>query len=325
MNILERFHLALSYLEKSQHELRKWERVRESRMVDLSQFDLVRDRYVRHVKQAEELVETIRTSQKESLPILDEEIYDLKRAQKKLNEAITDGNVKPKLANKQNRAIALDLERLEETRDWADLIARAESTKVFAGPIDVPFTEYTKLLDLDEPDDLNKPEASGIRVNPRNVLIIVVIGLAFWAAWSYYQTLGHIDVDYSVEDNKQILRAVCENTGNRTVRIVVPWQNGVPEDGSVSQLQGRTFGILVSVQEKGNDIYQIVPETPEMWDVNGSEHTSGGLVTLSPGEKIAIELNTLELRKSGIAVDKIRVEFTRFGGRVVGRYQTKLP
>lgn len=325
MNILERFHLALSYLEKSKRELAKWERVRESRMVDLTQFDLVRDRYVRHVKQAQELVDIIRNSQRESLPVLVEEIRGLRKAQAKLFEAISVGTVKPKQANKQNRSIADDIERLEQSRDWAELIAQAENTKVFAGPIDIPFNEYTKLLDLNEPEELPEAEKAPREVNPRNVLLLVVAGLLVWLAWSYYETLGHVKVRFSTEENKQIVRAVCENSGRQSVRVVVPWQDGIPRDDSPDKLQNRTFGVLVYVREKNKDDFQLLQETPGMWRIDGGDLTGGTTMTLVPQDRMHITLNTLELRKSGLIVDEVRVEITRYGGRVVKRFTTTLP
>lgn len=324
MNILERFHLALAYLEKSERELDKWMRVRESRSVDLSQFDLVKDRYERHVKQAQELVDLIRTSQRESLEPLKEEIHQRRRAQQKLIEAIAAGTVKPKQANKQNRAIADDLDRLEDACDSARIITEATSTEALGGNIDLPFSDYTRLLELDESEQSSKRDRTQMSVNPRNVLVLIVIGLLGWWGWSYYQTLGHLSFTISLEDNQRIIRTVCENTGNRNVRIVIPWENGIPSDGSPPSRHGSLFGVLVYVKEDNKPEFQILPETPEMWEVGGNEHRSGASISLRPGERVYFTLNTLDVRKSGVDLDEIRLDYTRYGGRVVKRFQTSI-
>lgn len=325
MDILERYHLALSYLEKSELELSNWLHVRDTNRVDLTHFDLVKDRYERHVKQARELTDTIRASQQESLPLLEEEVYTLTRAQRKIIEAVSEGTVKPKDANKQNRSIADKLHGFEESLERAQIIIAAETTADLGSTIELSFEDFIEQLDLDDeilPIDHKKKTES---ISSRNVLFLVTLGAMCWWAWLYYQTLGHASWDSSVADNKQDIVIRCENTGKRTIRVHIPWEDGVPGTGLIRKLHPTTFGILVYVKEKGKNDFQLLPDTPDLWKNAGDEHSSGDSIGLRPGSGTMIIFDTLGLRKSGLSVDSVRLEYTRYGGRAVGHFETTLP
>ncbi|MFP6581656.1 MAG: hypothetical protein VCD00_03780 [Candidatus Hydrogenedentota bacterium] len=325
MDILERYHLALSYLEKSELELANWLRVRDTNRVDLTHFDLVKDRYERHVKQARELTDTIHTSQRESIPLLEEEVYTLSRAQRKIIEAVSEGTMAPKEANKQNRSIADKLHGFEESLERARSIVAAKTSADLGSTIELPFEDFIEQLDLDDeilPIETRKKTES---ISPRNVLILVTLGAMCWWAWLYYQTLGHASWDTSVADNKQDIVIRCENTGKRSIRVHIPWGDGVPETGLVKKLHPTTFGILVYVKEKGKKDFQLLPDTPDLWKKAGNEHSSGESIGLRPGDSTLIIFDTLRLRKSGLTIDAVRLEYTRYGGRAVDRFQTTLP
>jgi hypothetical protein len=325
MDILERFHLALSYLEKSQRELGSWMNVREAKLVDMSQFDLVKDKYQRHVKQATELTDTIRSSQKASIPALEVEVKALRRAQSKLIDAISSGAIKPKQANTQNRKLSDELDHFEMLLHNAKTIVSAASTADLGSRIDLEFAAFTKQLDLDNPEEFEKPQSPLQNISKKNVLLIVAVGALLWWGWLYYDTLGHTRWRTSVTDNKQNVRIVCENTGNKPVRVVVPWNNGVPQDGSVAKLHSRTFGILVYIREKGKNEFQILPDTPDLWKEAGDDHNAGNTITLARGDDAVIVFDTLALRKTGLNVDSLRLVYTRYGGRRVDSFEVDVP
>lgn len=325
MDILERYHLALSYKEKSERELAKWLLVRDSKQIDLSQFDLVRDRYQRHVKRAQELTDTIRAGQEGSIPHLEEEIHALTRSRNKLIEAASSGSIKPKDVNKRSRAITDELEPLEAALGRAKLIVEATSTDILGSPIDLSFDDFLEQLDLIDEVEVVAPEKEPPSFSLRNVVILVTIGAVAWWGWLYYQSLGHVSWSTKVVDNKQSVEIVVRNTGKKSVRIHIPWEDGNTQVDMVQQLRPTNLGLLLYVQEKGKSDFQLLPETPDLWRVNGDEHSSGSTIGLRPGQATIIAFDTLGLRETGLSIDSIRIDLTRHGGRRLKKYQTTLP
>jgi hypothetical protein len=68
----------------------------------------------------------------------------------------------------------------------------------------------------------------------------------------------------------------------------------------------------------------MLPDSTGYWKKNAEKHDSVTPITIRAGGRVDITLNVLELRQLGIKVDAVRVEYTRHGGRVVGRYEMLL-
>lgn len=320
MDILERFHLALSYLEKSEAELAGWERIRDTDDFDHSQYDLVKSRYERHLKQATELTETIRRGQSGSIPDLEDEVRGIERKQKKLLEAISGGKIKIKEANRENRAITKELGRYEEILANARAISEAESTADLGGQFDLSFEEFMVKLDIVD-EELAAVEKKPREFSTTNVVVLVLIGFGVWAGWMYYDGLGKASWRTEVTDHRQYIRIRCTNTGDKSIRVHVPWPDGVTTSDIPPKVQRVTFGILLYVKEKGKTAYQLMPESSGVWEVNGEPYESGVPFILRSGERMDIVLDVLELRKLGLRLDAVKVSYTRYGGRNLGGHE----
>jgi hypothetical protein len=322
MNILDRFSLALSYREKAESDYAGWLKIRETDSFDHSQYDLVKSRYERHIEQASELTDIIRSSQEASIPELGVALRALGRRQKKILEAISAGKLKPKQANVQNRDIAKEQSRYEEILDWAKQITEANSTEDLEGFIDISFEEYEERLGITDEVEIPPPPKREFSV--KNVVVIVLIGVIVWAGWSYNDLFGKASWRAESADHNQVMRIRCSNTGDKTIRVFAPWPDGNTDSEMSPKLSRSTFGILLYVRERGKSNYQMLPDSTGYWKKNAEKHDSVTPITIRAGGRVDITLNVLELRQLGIKVDVVRVEYTRHGGRVVGRYEMLL-
>jgi len=324
MDILERFHLALSYLEKSESEQAGWEKIRETESFDHSQYDLIKSLYQRNVNQARELTGTIRNSQIKSIPDLEEELRAIERKQRKLLREISSGKVSSKQANRQNREITKLQSRFEEMLSSARTISEAESTDDLGGLIELTFEEFKDKLDIE--DEVQKaPEKRSREFSATNVGILVLIGITAWVAWTYWDALGKASWETEVTDYRQFLHIRCTNTGDKSIRVYAPWPEGLTNRDAPAKLQRITFGILLYIREKGKPDFQLLPESPGVWMRAGKAYDSTLPVIIRPGDRLDIVLNVLELRKLGLTIDAVKVEFTRHGGRKVGGHELRTP
>ncbi len=324
MNILERYQLALSYKEKSKQDQCEWLELVKKKTFDQTHYDLVKATYDRHIKQATELCNTIRNAQKNSIDDLEEDILSLTRQQQKLIRYTAEGKLKPQKANKQGRLLANEKNRFQTILDTAHAIINAESSESIGGFIDFPFDEYEAKLELDNtttpPPESEDPEAKK-ELNLKNVALLVLAGLLVWWGVDYYRTMGKTTWSTEITNHKQFLKVQCLNTGNSTIRVYVPWPDGNVNAETAPKLKRVSFGVLLYVREKGKTQFQLLPETPDIWSVGGNPHTTRSPIAVRSGKNLNITLDTLTLRKSGLKVDAVKLEFTRYGGRKVGGTQ----
>lgn len=321
MDILERFHLALSYQEKAEAELANWSRIRDTESFDHSQYDLVKSRYERHVKQAREITRTIRQGQKNSIPDLEAEVRRIDRVQRKLLESISAGKLKTKQANAQNRAIVLEKDRIEGMLFAAHTITDAESTVSLGGAIKLSFEDFIEKLEIDEVTEAAIKPRKDFKAT--NVAILVLLGVIGWAFWVYYDALGKASWQADVIDAKQTIRIRCENIGDNTIRVQVPWPEGRTTDDIPARLRHVTFGVLVYIREKGKTDYQLLPESRGIWKYAGAEYDSTVPLLITPGEETTFSLDVMALRELGLSVEAVKVEYSRYGGRRVGGHELK--
>lgn len=320
MNILERYRLALSYKEKAEQEHRDWLELVKKKTFDQTHYDLVKATYDRHIKQATELCDTIDRAQKSSLGALEEELFTISAQQKKLIRDTEAGQIKAKKANELGRLLANEQHRIQTPLDTARTIVSTESTKMLGGFIDHPFEEYElKLGIVGEPESAVITETkSAPEFKLKNVALIVAVGLLLWWGANYYGSIGKASWSSEVTDHRQFLNIECTNTGNRTIRVYAPWPEGRTDVEAVSSSLNRvSFGALLYVREKGSSQFQLLPETPAIWSARGRAHTTASPITVASGKKLTLKLDTLELRKSGLKIDVIKVVMTRYGGRNV--------
>ncbi len=324
MDILERFHLALSYLEKSEEEQAGWERIRETEDFDHSQYDLIKSLYRRHVNQAKILTDTIRNSQTKSVPGLEEVLRDIDRKQRKLIKEISSGKLDPKQANRRNRIITKEQSRFEDILASARAISEAESTADFGGRIELTFEEFEDKLEINDEESLvaEKPPRE---FRATNVVILVLLGVIAWAAWTYWAAFGKASWETEVKDHKQFLHIRCTNTGEKSIRVYAPWPDGSTTLDMPQKLQRITFGILLYIREKGKPNFQLLPDSPGVWNRAGQPFDSTAPVIIRPGERLDIVLDVQELRKLGITIDAVKLEYTRYGGRKVDGHELRTP
>ena len=155
--------------------------------------------------------------------------------------------------------------------------------------------------------------------------MLVLIGVIAWAVWNYYDALGKASWRTSVNDHKETLTIRCRNTGDKTIHIQAPWPDGNTTSNIPPKLQRMTFGILLYIREKGATKFQLLPESQGLWTKNAESHDSDISITVRPGERLDIGLEILELRKLGLNIEAVKVEFTRYNGRKVGGYELTVP
>ena len=322
MNILERYQLALSYKEKSEQEHCDWLELIRKKIFDQTHYDLVKATYDRHIKQATEVCDMIYGAQKNSLDDLEEEISALTLEQERLIGETAAGRMKPKKANEQGRILTNEKNRIQKILDTAQTIVDAESTEALGGLIEMPFEEYEDKLNIKEdaepsPALIADPESKK-ELNLKNVVVLVLAGLAIWWGVDYYQSIGKAAWSTEITDHRQFLRIQCMNTGKSTLRVYVPWPEGnVKVAVTNSKLKRISFGLLLYVREKGKSEFQLLPETPDIWIVQGKKHSKRSSFTVAGGKRLEIKLDTLALRKAGLKLEAINVVVTRHGGRTV--------
>ena len=322
MNILERYQLALSYKEMSESTLSDWLVLVQKKTFDQTHYDLVKATYDRHIKDATELCTVIYNAQKNSIDDLIEAVEDLTRQQNRLVVDTQAGRLKPQKANEQGRMLANDKHRIQTTLDTARTIVYAESTADIGGYIDLSFEDYRKKLDIVDtsiekitPIDNETPKP---RIKPKNVMLLVIAGVLIFLGVDYLRTNGKASWTSEVTDHRQYVQIKCTNTGDNTIRVYVPWDGGntSPEANSY-KIKRISFGALLYVKEKGNTQYQLLPQADNVWIVDGVPHSGSGPITLNSQKRLNIKLDTLAIRRSGINVESVKVEITRYGGRTV--------
>jgi len=326
MNILERYQLALSYKEKSESELRNWLELVKKKTFDQTHYDLVKATYDRHLKQSTELCEIIFNAQKNSIDDLEEEILAITRKQARLVRESQAGKLKPKKANEKGRELTNEKHRMETVLETARTIVEAKTTEDLGGFIEFEFEDYEFKLDTSEsaydpPPTIEDTEAIP-KIKPKNVLMLVLAGALLWFSFNYLRTMGRASWESALSDHKQFLNIKCVNTGSSTIQVNLPWNNGdTTPDISNRQLKRINYGLLLYVREKGSTSYHLLTDPPKIWIVNNAPHTSSSPMSLTSDERIKIQLDTMALRQTGLKLDAIRVEVTRYGGRTVHRSQ----
>jgi hypothetical protein len=261
-----------------------------------------------------------------SIPELKEEVRLLERKQRKLIESISDGTIKTKAANSENREITKELSRYAGLLEIATTISEAESTENLGSLIELSFEEYRSKLDLeDELEEFVAPEKKSGEFNSNNVAILVLIGIVAWAGWTYYAALGKASWKTEVLDHKQFIQIRCENTGDKSIRVYAPWPDGKATNDSPSKLRRISYGLLLYVREKGKSNFQLLPESPGVWLQNGEPRDSSVPIIVRSGDRIDIKLDILKLRQLGISIEAVKVEYTRQGGRKVGGHEISVP
>ncbi len=316
------FRLALSYLEKVEGDLSKWEAVREARRSDVTTFDHVRAKYRAHRKKAREVVEDLRAHATEEIGLLEEELHVQGRARKKLIEAASAGGVVPEKVNEQNRDLVRIIGDLEERLATAHAIVAAETTEDVGGFETLPIEEYEKKLIPPKPFEANKPAWSITPgISAAVVAVLILLGIAGYVFVSSGGTARASFKAGRLASDPALIRVSCKNEGSRTVQVYVPWPEGNTRPSGASR---SSYGILLYVVERDGNSLKLVENSEGCWRYRGVYLDGPGPISVRPGGAGDVLLDTNKLKEIGVDAALVRLVFTRSGGTEVGRFEAAI-
>ncbi len=317
------FRLALSYLEKVEGELSKWEAMRAARKTDVTTFDHVRATYRAHRKKAVEVVEEFRARATEDVGLLEEELHVQERARKKLLQEASAGRIVAEKVNEQNRDLVRIIGGIEERLATARGIVAAESTDDVGGFETFSLEEYEKKLIPPKPFEAKKQGWGLSRgVSAALAAVFVLVGIA---AYVYVSTGGSARASFKagrLASDAALIRVTCKNEGSRTLELYVPWPEGnVRPPGASSS----SYGILLYVVERDAGAPKLVPNSEGCWRYRGVYLDGSGPISIHPRVPADVLLDTGKLKELGVDATLVRLVFTRRGGTEVGRFEAAIP
>ncbi len=311
----ETFRLVLSYHERAQAELRRWDALRTSRNLDRTNFDQVRAKYDAHEREARKWVKRMRAAAEVDLAPAETELRQKQRAQRKLIEAAAAGTIDAHSANSQNRALTTELAELSErVGDLRDIVS-AETTATLGGPIDFPLEEYPKRLESGEAGPPPRRRMTPLEKNIAAGIIMFALVLGTVVGLAIMRSV--VSAEFSVSDRDLatgIVRLECRNTGNRPIAFYVPWPNGrdrVPAGGPSA---GRSFGVLIFVREAESAEYRALEGAEGVFKFRGRLIEEGAPIEIDPRTTAVVFLDLNVLREQGLEASAISVEFSKSGG-----------
>lgn len=317
------FRLALSYLERVEGELAKWEELRAGRRTEVTTFDHVRASYRTHHRKAIQVVEDFRARAEGEIGPLEEELRLQNRAQRKLVGQASAGEVPPEEANAQNREIRSKIGELEARLVTARVIDAAETVADVGGYISLPVEEYEKKLVVPEPlveakkaRDLGAPS-----VWLAFLAVVVLVGIAGYVFVNRASAARPVFEAGILESDAAIVQVTLRNEGGRELEVYVPWPEGNSRAPGVAS---SSYGILVYAVERDGDTAKLVPNSEGCWRYRGVYLVDSGPITVRPGLAADLLLDTNKLRELGVEASVIRLVFTRRGGSEVAHFETVL-
>ena len=313
------FRLALSYLEKVEGDLSKWEAMRAAKKSDVTTFDHVRATYTAHRKKARQVVEDFRARATENVGLLEKELRSQERARKKLIEEVSAGRVVPEKANDRNRDLVRIIGGLEERLATARAIVAAEAADDVGGFEALPIEEYEKKLIPPKAPEAKTP-AWSVTLGMSAAIVAVLLLIAL-AGYVFVSSEGTARASFKAEriaSDPSLIRVTCKNVGSRTVELYVPWPEGNvrPSDASPS-----SYGILLYVVERDGNAPKLVPNSEGCWRYRGVYLDAPGRISIRPQGSGDMLLDTKKLNEIGVDAVLVRLVFTRRGGEEVGRFE----
>ena len=314
------FRLALSYLEKVEGDLAKWEEMRAARKTDVTTFDHVRATYAAHRRKAGQVVEEFRTRGGEDIGPLEEELRQRNRERKKMIEQASSGQIPADKANERNREYTRLIGDLEERLTTARAIVETETAEDIGGFIPLPIEEYEKkLIPPKGPEKKKALELGSPAVSAAVVAALLAIGIAVYV----YVTMGGPDrVSFTAErlaSDPAVIRVSARNEGKREVEWYVPWPEGDPRAPGA---KSSSYGVLLYVIERDGNTPKLVANSEGCWRYRGVYVLDSEPIRVRPRLSANVLLDTNKLREIGLETAVIRLVFTRRGGTEVGSFET---
>jgi len=324
---VEHYRMALSYLELVRQEFDKWKKIYDAHKVDRTYYDTVGASYQQHLDHANKLVTNIRSFHEARLPEAQRELKILQRGVQKNIKLFETEKLSPKKMNEAHRENQGAIEQLDDDIWVSGTIVHAQTTEVLGGRLDLTIGEYAKRLVPDT--DLGTPELEKPKGVTRRQLLYVagtaVVGAAGYAGYGYYSTLAkaRFSADFSA-GTKKFLRLSCENRGNETLFWYVPWPSGNPLAMDIRKNPMAAVGILLYVQQKGNESYQLLPESPGCWWSDKDEIEPGTRFAIRRGRRRTVVFDIEKLKALGIKPEAVKLTFTRHGGRSLHTFKSPI-
>ena len=324
---VEHYRMALSYLELVTQEFEKWNKIYNSHQVDRSYYDSVGASYRQHLDQAQNLVTNIRTFHETRLP---EAQRQLKIEQRSLQKAIRhfeSEKITAKKINEVHRTAQQSIEQLEDDVWVSGTIVNATQTAILGGPVDLTIGEFAKQLVPDS--TIAEPTPQGSKNITRkqfySVLGVIAAAIAVYFLFQYNASLAKavFKADFS-EGTRRFIRISCENRGNETLFWYTPWPDGVPRATDIPRNPMSAVGMLVYIRQRGNDNYQLLPDSPGCWWLEDSEIALNSRLAIRKGRIRTIVFDINRLKALGLKPESLKIDFTRHGGRVIDRYETPI-
>lgn len=322
---LEAFRLALSYLERVEGELAKWDRLRATNQLDRTRFDSVKARYQAHHRKARRIVEAFRADVQQELPVLEHSLRQLRRTQKKLVAAAAGGEVDAQKINEQNRRLTQQIHDAEQRLAEAQLIAGAASPDVLGGHVELPLEEYEKQIGP-------PPETSAVRrtLSPLQLNLLtgaLMLALVLGTVLLIARTRVVVRAEFSaaaIEGDPNLVRLDCRNLGNRPILFYAPWPSGRSRAPAGASGRNRSYGVLLYVREVNSRDFQLLEDATGLWKYRGREVENGGPIEIRPRSTAAVFLDLTGLQARGLFVNDVAIEFSRNGGAERQRYEQDL-
>ena len=316
------FRLALSYLEKVEDDLSKWEAMRAAKKSDVTTFDHVLATYKAHQKKARRLLDDFRARAAEDIGLLEEELRVKGRARKKLLEEASAGRVVPEKVNEQNRDLTQMIKGFEERLATARAIVKAEAADDLGGFEALPIEAYEKKLVPPKAPEAKKPAWRVTR--GMSATIIGVLVLIALAAYIFVASGGTARASFKagrLASDPALIRVTCKNEGSRTVELYVPWPEGNVRPSGASP---SSYGILLYVVERNGNALKLVPNSEGCWRYRGVYLDGPGPISIRPRVSGDVLLDTNKLNEIGVDAAAVRLVFTRRGGAEVGRFEAAI-
>jgi hypothetical protein len=311
----ETFRLALSYLERAQAELRRWEKLRADGKLDRTNYDQVRAKYAAHERDARKLCSALRRAAEGELGPAEAELRQRQRTQRKWIEAASAGGVDARKANEQNRRLTAEIAAGAARVEELQAIVSADTTAALGGAIELPLEEYPKRLDLVEAGALPRRKLTPHEKNlvAGGVMLVLVLGTVFGLAVLRSSVRAEFSVSGS-EIQTGFVRVQCTNSGNRSIEFYAPWPNNQTHAPAGARWPNRSFGALLFVREIGDNEFRALEGAAGAWKFRGAYLDEGTPVDVAPKVTVSIYLDLDHLREQGLDLDALALEFTRNGG-----------
>jgi hypothetical protein len=324
---VEHYRMALSYLELVSQEFDKWKKIYNSHQVDRSYYDTVGASYQQHLDQAKILVDNIRAFHEARLPDAQRQLKTEQRTLKKTIRQFEAEKIPAKKMNELHRLSQITIDQLEDDIWVSGTIFHGSETKMLGGRMDMTIGEFAKRLvpesRIEDPKPL-KPKG----VTRRDLFMLGGTALAIAGVYfgvKYYSTLAkaRFSADFS-EGTRRYIRISCENRGDETLFWYIPWAEGNPRAMDIRRNPMAAVGMLVYIQQEGNDAYQLLPDSTGCWWHDDTEVAPNSRLAIRKGRIRTIVFDIDKLKELGVKPQSLKIKFTRHGGRVLEIYETPI-